>query len=172
MRRFCPVVAAVLIALSASGPLSAQEPLTRQLEEGQQPGEAKLADLAWLAGVWSGEGIGGHPAYETYSPPAGGQIVGHFTQTGADGPQFHELITLVQRGDSIALRLKHFNADLEGWETADAAAVVEFPFVAREGESWYFAGLTMRREGPDAMTAAVRVSDEGDELVFHYQRVH
>lgn len=164
---------ALLLALALPASVAAQDqPLTRSLAEGQQPGDADLADLAWLAGVWTGPGIDGEPAFESYSPPAGGQIVGHFTQTGADDPQFHELITFVQQGSSIVLRLKHFNPDLEGWEAKDAASAVEFPFIGREGDSWFFDGLTIVRQADDRMTAAVRVSQSGDELVFQYQRLH
>ena len=164
---------AALLALAFSAGAAAQQPpLTRSLAEGQAPGEGVLTDLAWLAGVWTGPGIDGQPAFESYSPPAAGQIVGHFTQSGSDGPQFHELITFVQQGPTLVLRLKHFNPNLEGWETKDAASAVEFPLIGREGDSWFFDGLTIEKEGEDAMTVAVRVSQAGDELLFPYKRLH
>ena len=92
---------------------------------------ATLADVAWLQGSWEGEGIEGAPALEAYAPAAGGQMVGHFRQLNKDGTvMFYELITIVEEGGSLAYRLKHFNADLTGWE--EKGKVVSFPLIDRK----------------------------------------
>ena len=78
---------------------------------------ATIADMEWLAGSWEGAGIGGNPAGETFSFAGDGQMVGHFwQQDGSGGIAFYELITIVPDGDSLVMRLKHFNGDLAGWE--------------------------------------------------------
>ena len=160
------VAAAALLLIAA--PLDAEE--TRQAQAGAKPPAAKVSDLSWLAGSWEGQGISG-PAREVYSPPMGGQIVGHFIQTKGDGIWFYEIMTIVEVNGSVEYRLKHFNADLTGWEDKDK--MVRFPLVAVEKDAWYFEGLTIRREGPDGMVAAVRVGhDDGtsEEVVFRYRR--
>ena len=159
------VIAAWLLPLA---PLVAQE--TRSAVEGQPSPPARLADLAWLTGTWEGEGISG-PAREIYGAPRGGQIGGHFTQSRGEGIWFYEIVTIVETGGSLEYRLKHFNADLTGWEAQDE--VRAFPLVAVERDAWYFDGLTIRRDGADGMVGAVRI-DNGDgtsrEAVFRYHR--
>lgn len=132
---------------------------------------APLADLGWLTGSWEGEGIEGAPALEAYAPAAGGQMVGHFRQMNKDGSvMFYEIITIVEDAGSLAYRLKHFNADLTGWEEKDKVAV--FPLTGAAKDRWDFSGLVYERTGPDAMTATVKVTEGGKEetLVFRFRR--
>jgi hypothetical protein len=159
---------AVALALIWAAPLAAQE--TRDAVPGAAPPAAKAADLAWLAGTWEGEGISG-PAREVYFPPAAGQIAGHFTQMRGDGVWFYEILSIAEVGGSLEYRLKHFNADLTGWE--EKAEVQRFPLVAVERDAWYFDGLTIRRDGPDGMIGAVKVKTKDGspkEYVFRYRR--
>lgn len=162
------LVLPLMLMLLSVAPAHAQE--TRRAVEGQDPPKARLADLAWLAGAWEGEGITG-PAREVYSPPMGGQIIGHFIQTRGGEIAFSEILTIAQVGDTLEYRLKHFNADLTGWEEKDD--VFRFPLVAVEGDAFYFDGLTIRRDGPDGLISAVR-TDASDgtsrDLVFRYRR--
>ena len=162
------VVAAVAFALLAWSPLAAQE--TRPAVAGVPPPPALLSELAWLEGTWEGEGISG-PAREIYFAPRGGQMAGHFTQARGEGIWFYEIVTIVETGGSLEYRLKHFNADLTGWEAQNE--VRAFPLVAVERDAWYFDGLTIRRDGTDGMVGAVRI-DNGDgtsrEAVFRYRR--
>lgn len=164
-----------LLALAASlllplAPLSAQ--MTRSAVPGQAPPPARLADLDWLIGTWEGEGITG-PARETYLRAVGGQIAGHFTQARGDGIFFYEIVAIVQVGNSLEYRLRHFNEDLTGWE--ERSQVLRFPLVAIEDGSLYFNDLTLRRDGPDGLIGAVRIHDRAAgtsrEAVFRYRRV-
>lgn len=162
-----PLLAVALTLLWIS-PLGAQE--TRSAVPGAKPPPAKAADLAWLAGTWEGQGISGF-AREVYFPPAGGQLAGHFTQMRADGIWFYEILSIAELAGSLEYRLKHFNADLTGWE--EKAEVQRFPLVAVERDAWYFNGLTIRRDGPNGMVAAVKVGEKdgsAKEYVFRYQR--
>ena len=159
---------AIALALIWASPVGAQE--TRSAAPGAKPPAAKVADLAWLAGTWEGEGISG-PAREVYFPPAGGQLAGHFTQMRSDGVWFYEILSIAEVAGSLEYRLKHFNADLTGWE--EKAEVQRFPLVAVERDAWHFNGLTLRREGPNGMVAAVKVGSAGGsakEYVFRYRR--
>jgi hypothetical protein len=156
------------MSLAAAAPAAAQQ--TRSAVPGKPSPPAALNDLGWIAGAWVGEGIAG-PAREVYSPPMGRTIAGHFVQTKGDGIMFYEILSIAQVGPTITYRLKHFNPDLTGWEEKNK--VVEFRFVGREGDTWYFDGLTIRRVGPDEMHAIVKVRhDDGkaEELTFRYRR--
>jgi hypothetical protein len=162
-------IAFALLLLPPVAPLPAQE--TRPAVEGQRSPPARLADLAWLAGTWEGQGITGQ-AREIYGEPMGGQIAGHFTQARGQGIWFYEIVTIAQVGDSLEYRLRHFNEDLTGWEERNE--VRRFPLVAVEGDAWYFDDLTLRRDGPDRMIGAVRVRNRdgtSNEVVFRYRRV-
>lgn len=132
---------------------------------------ATLADVAWLEGSWEGEGIEGAPALEAYAPAAGGQMVGHFRQLNKDGTvMFYELITIVEEGGSLTYRLKHFNADLTGWEEKDK--VTSFPLTERKGDRLDFSGLVYERTGKNTMTASVTVKEGGktETLTFRFRR--
>lgn len=162
-----PFLFAALLLVGLS-PLSAQE--TRRAAAGASSPPARIADLAWLAGSWEGEGITG-PAREVYSAPVGGQMTGHFIQTRGDGIWFFEIMSIAEANGSLEYRLRHFNADLTGWEERNE--VRRFPLVAAEGDAWYFDGLTIRRHGADGMIGAVRIDNEDGtsrEAVFRYRR--
>lgn len=143
---------------------------TRVAVQGQDAPPATVDELAWLAGAWVGEGLGG-TAREVYSPPSGGLIAGHFIYQRGETVGFFELLSIAEVDGSLVYRLKHFNPDLTGWEEKDQ--VVEFPLVAHEGDAFYFDGLTIRKDGDDGMVAAVRI-DRGEagvgEAVFRYRR--
>ena len=80
-------------------------------------------------------------------------------------------MSIAETGGSLEYRLKHFNADLTGWE--EKGDVRRFPLVAREPGKWFFDGLTIRQDGPDGLVAAVLVRHKDgkeDEAVFRYRR--
>jgi hypothetical protein len=138
-----------------------------------QPGtpapSARIADVAWLEGTWLGEGLGGQ-AEEAYASPLGGAIVGYFRFVKDGKPVFYEIVTIVETNGTLAIRLKHFHPDLRGWEEKDV--VQEFKLVALEGQTAYFDGMTVKRDG-DALYSAVRIraKDGGTRVEqFVYKR--
>ncbi|MBW4330604.1 hypothetical protein KY084_06905 [Stakelama sp. CBK3Z-3] len=161
----------VAVALTVSTPAAAQN--VRSAQPGVPPAVADINSLSWLAGSWEGEGMGAR-ASETYSAPTSGQIAGHFVMAGEDGKvAFYELMQIVPRGESLVYRLRHFNADLTGWEDAKGGKAVEFPLLAVEGEDFYFDGLTLDRDGDDALTVWVAIEQDGtvEEVPFRYHRM-
>ncbi len=144
---------------------------SRSATPGAAAPAAALADLAWLVGSWEGEGLGG-AVLESYSPPAGGQIAGHFRLLKDGKPQFYEMLMIAEVGASLEFRVKHFNPDMTGWE--EKAEVVRFPLVAVDKDVWYFDGLTIRRTGADSalQTVLIRQKDGTTrEAGFTYRRV-
>ena len=143
---------------------------TRQLTEGQKPGSATIADAAWMAGHWVGAGLGG-VVEEVWSPPRDGVMMGVFRAMKDGKTMFYEIMTIAEEEGSLVLRLKHFHADLKGWEEKDK--FVEFKLVAKEGKSLYFSGLTLRQEDDGSMRSWVAVGQKDGaihEEGFLYQR--
>jgi hypothetical protein len=140
----------------------------RSLAEGKNSPPAKIEDIAFLTGYWGGAGFGGK-VEELILPAAGGQMMSSFRSIGAEGEiGLYEFIVLMEVGDSLAVRLKHFHADLKGWEEKDE--YVEFPLVAIEGKAVYFDGLTYIKTGQDTLSIAVSFG-EGKSASFHYTRI-
>jgi len=162
------------ICVAAAAGAWAQAPITEntvRLADGATSPQADLSGLAWLVGQWSGEGLGGQ-IDEIWTAPQGGAMLGMFRLTSAGAPRFYELMTMVEERGSVRLRLKHFNPDLTGWEEKGEA--VEFPLVAVAGDRWLFDGLTIHRQGDDAMTIYVAISAADGtvrEGAFSYTRV-
>ena len=144
-----------IFLLLAALPLTvfAQERLTERtlkLSPGRQAPPATIADMAWLAGSWTCEALGGS-AEEIWSAPRNGGMMGMFRLIRNGAPVFYELLTLVEENGSLILRVKHFNPDMTGWEEKDKS--INFPLVAKENGAVYFDGMTFKREGPDAISA-------------------
>lgn len=131
---------------------------------------AVIEDVGWLAGHWRTAAFGGH-AEEIWSPPFGDSMMGMFKIVRDGSSTLYELFTLVEENGSLVIKLKHFNADLTGWEQADE--FVAFPLVRLEPDAVYFAGLTYRRVDESTLRAYLALSQEGElsETVFHYDRV-
>ena len=164
-----PILALISAALVAvSGQSLAAD--VRRLEAGDESPAASIEQLAWLAGHWEGEGLGGR-SFETVSPPTAGQMVGHFQQVVDGRVQFYEFYQFAPHGRSLLLRIKHFNADMSGWEERTESE--DFPLVAIEDGAAYFDGVTFRKTGADTLESIVRVSRGGvdDEIRFTFRRV-
>ncbi len=121
---------------------------TVKLPEGQASEKASLADMAWLAGSWTGTGFGGVNE-ELWSKPNGGAMVGTYRLIKDGKAVFYEMMMLVEREDSIVLRLKHFNPDFTGWEEKDKS--VDFKFVNKAGSRMNFSGLTFDKVSGDKL---------------------
>jgi Domain of unknown function (DUF6265) len=164
---------ATILALSLTA--FAQERLTERtlkLNPGKQSPPASVADMAWMAGSWNCEALGGL-AEEIWSAPRNGGMMGMFRLIKNGSPVFYELFTLVEDNGSLILRLKHFNPNMTGWEEKDQT--IDFPLVAKEPGVIYFDGMTFKRESPDAVTIFLAIHSKKDggvrEEAFRYTRV-
>ena len=159
-------------ALAASA-LSAQTPVTEHVvaaEAGALSPPATLADAAWLEGHWVGTGLGAD-AEEVWLGPAGGAMAGMFRLLSQGEVQFYEIWALVEEEGSLVLRLKHFDRGMVAWEEREEMVV--FPLVALDEKTLWFDGLTMKRDGPDALTVWVameRADGTVTEGEFVYRR--
>jgi hypothetical protein len=118
----------------------------------------RLDEMAWLAGRWVGEGLGGE-LEETWAPPAGGQMVGHFRLLREGRPVFYEIMLMDEVEDGVRMRVKHFDPGFVGWEEKDAW--VEFEPRRASAEAIAFDGLSIRRIGPDEITIRIMIGYRG-----------
>ncbi len=154
---------AILIAalLSLAAPAMARD---------AAPPKATIADAAWLAGRWTGEGMGGQ-VQEALSDPVNGQMVGYFTLSRDGKTAFHELILIEEHEGSLRVRVKHFSAGFVAWEEKDGA--IDFPLVSAAPGDLAFKGLTFRRDGEDGLVITVRfrtADGAGRNEVLRYRR--
>lgn len=130
---------------------------------------AELKDVSWITGNWYGEALGG-VTEEVWTAPLGGSMMGSFKLVIDGKVQFYELCTITEENGSLLLRIKHFNADLKGWEEKDNSE--EFPLVKLEKNRAYFNQLTFERIGENELNIYVVFKDEGKEpveMMFPYK---
>ncbi len=163
-----------ILAATAVSPLSAQRRHTEhtiRLDSGMTSPHATLADVAWLQGHWRGPGLGGI-SEEVWMEPSGGAMPGMF-RTVTDGEViFYEMFALTEHEGSLVLRLKHFNADMTGWE--DKEEMVRFRLAHVEPGLIQFNSLTYRLETDDTMRIHVAIRQRDgklEELGFALSRV-
>jgi hypothetical protein len=166
----------LLLAIAATLTTEARQPQgntpnTLRLAADAPRPKATVADLAWLAGRWTGEGLGGR-IEETWSPPDAGSMVGYFRLVKDGKPVFYEIMTILEVEGSLQLRLKHVNPDMTGWEEKND--FVTFRLVKQDDTGVWFDGLTFRRTGADTMDGYLalrnRTTGAVSEEKFSYRR--
>jgi hypothetical protein len=143
---------------------------TFKLGPGEKSPPAKIADMAWLAGHWTGAALGG-TSEEIWSAPRAGAMMGMYRLVRDGKTVFYELCTIVEEKGSLVLRLKHFNADLTGWE--EKTKTVDFPLVEIAGGAFHFEGMSFHPQGGDAVTVYLAIGAPGAparEEAFSYTR--
>ena len=159
VRRLFPVLLIMIVAIQ---PAAAREPRPK----------ATLADFGWLTGHWTGPALGGL-SEEVWSDANGGSMMGMYRLVKDGRIVFYELLTLVEEGDSVVLRLKHFNADLTGWE--EKAEVREFPLVSLTPTEAAFDGMTFDHSQANRLAVRLLIGDKKTGKVreehFAYTRV-
>src|SRR5579862_5885802 len=97
-----PVLLAVLLVVAS-------------VTEAQQVRSSALKQLAFLSGRWVSEN-GPEVQEENWSPVSGDSMVGSFRIVQDGKPVFYEFWAIELDKNRPVLKLKHFNANLVGWE--------------------------------------------------------
>lgn len=102
-----PLAAVAAPALARVAPAAAREDAPAARHD--------VSELAWLAGAWTGNGLGGDVELH-WSKPVGGSLVGmsRLVQNGKAG--FFEFILIEQDEQGVALRFQHYNPGYAAWE--------------------------------------------------------
>jgi hypothetical protein len=149
------------------------EPLTEhtlKLSPGEKPPPATIEDMRWLTGHWKGEAFGGKTE-ELWAEPLAGSMSGMFRLASKGKIVFYELMVVSEHEGSLVFRLKHFNADVTGWEEKNE--VQAFPLVARKDGALQFHGMSFHPDG-DKLTVYLAIEHKDkplEEAKFTYQRV-
>lgn len=165
----------VLLAICSASfaiPAVAAEKLsehTIKLSAGEKSPSATLADMAWLTGHWTGEAFGGTNE-ELWTAPTGKDMSGMYRLLKGGKTIFYELMLVTEVNGSLEFRLKHFNADLTGWE--EKAEVISFPLVAKRDGAMLFQGMSFHPDG-DKLTIHLAIEHKDkplEEVTFSYRR--
>ena len=156
-------------ALMFALPSLAQNFNILELEAGSESPPASLSDIAWIEGHWRGNAFGGETE-EIWSPPLGGSMMGSFKLVVGGSVSFYELMTISEVGSTLLLRIKHFDAELRGWEDKDRS--VEFKLVRVAPGKVYFDGLTFEKISEKEINVYVNLDDKENksEQKFSYHR--
>ncbi len=139
------------------------------LEEGESSPKSNLKAVEWLAGHWQGEAFGGITE-ELWTPPLGNSMMGSFKLVVDEKVSFYEIMIISVVEESLIFQLKHFGADLKGWEEKDET--MDFKLVKTTPNKIYFEGLTLERINDNELNVYVIIEDGGkqQEMKFPYKR--
>ena len=129
-----------------------------------------LENMKWLTGHWTGSALGGF-VEEIWSEPRGGAMMGMFRLVRGEEPVFYELLHVVEVDGTLAIRLKHFNRDLTGWEEKNE--VREFRLLDVRNGAWHFEGMIFH-PSEDALKVVLTIRQKDGstrEEIFTYTRV-
>ena len=88
--------------------------------EGQPPRNEAVKPLAFLTGRWVSE-KGAEVQEENWSPVSGNSMIGSFRIVTSGKAIFYEFWAVEVDDNRPVLKLKHFNADLAGWEEKNSS---------------------------------------------------
>lgn len=141
-------------------------------KEGSPRPKATLDVARWLQGSWEGMLETAQQEHTVFAPVSG-RMPSFVRAWGPDGTiWFYEIGVLAEVDGSLEFQLKHFTADLKGWEGKDE--VVRHQLVAISDRALYFDGVTYVNEGPDRHSVYVLNSSgerKGQLTVVHQKRV-
>lgn len=131
----------------------------------------KYDQLSWLVGSWEGEAFGG-VCQEIWEANAGGTMTGTFKLISGNKISFYEFMVIDLSLEQPALILKHFNANMTGWEEKDS--VITFPIISMNDKELIFDGMTYITNGSDSLTITLSTKHRDgkvDEIVIGCKRV-
>jgi hypothetical protein len=143
---------------------------TMALPINSTPPTANLEVITWMEGHWIGEAFGG-TTEEIWSAPAAGSMMFVFRIYTEEGVMFYESGHIREVEGSLVFQLKHFNADMTGWETKDE--MVSAPLVQVEENRVYFDGFTFEKLSDDEINIYVVIGNEDgttEEVKFYYKK--
>ncbi len=142
---------------------------TLKLPAGENPPPAELQQMAWIQGSWTGEAFGGITE-EVWTKPMGGSMMFVFKLIENDNVKFYEFGHIRQESETLLLQLKHFNADISGWEQKDES--VDFRLVKLEENHAYFEDMTFERVSENEMNVYVVLGEDGSEgeVKFNFKK--
>ena len=125
--------------------------------------DARLEDLAWLEGFWSGR-VNGDEVAEVWAGASVGAMMGMFRCIREGRVRFYEFMTITKASAQVDLTIKHFDPALVGWEEKDAAA--RFVLTESSGQKAVF-----YQSSGDKQLWLVYESLNGSELRIYFRPI-
>jgi hypothetical protein len=146
-----------------------QELKTLSIPDSVPSPSANLSSLTWIEGHWRGKAFGGITE-EVWTPALGGSMMCAFKLVIDGKVKFYEIATISEENNTLVLRLKHFHANLKGWEEKDKS--IDFRLVKVTSDKIYFDQFTFERVSPTWMNIYVVIEQGGksEEIVFSYMK--
>ncbi|HEY5917074.1 MAG TPA: DUF6265 family protein [Chryseolinea sp.] len=167
------LVLAFMIAISFAAHSQEKETENTLKLSGTARPKATIEDIAWLAGHWTGNALGG-VSEEIWSPPQANAMMGSYRLIKNDTLIiFYEIVTITEDGPSLTLKLKHFNKDLTGWEEKNE--VREFKLVRKEKNKLWFEGMTFELIDENSFQVYLAIQKKNGEVIeerFPYKKVN
>lgn len=172
MRRWATLLVALLLCMQSHAERLTPAPAeVLSWQEGMQAPKADIDVVRWLEGKWEGALNNGKQEW-TALPPLSGDMPGLGRGWGPDESiWFYEISLFTEVDDSVEFRVKHFSQQLSGWEGKDE--YVRHRLIAVTDEAVFFDGITFAKNGPDAHTVRLRLSDgerKGQIITVHQRR--
>ncbi len=181
MRRSKKIVwcaaATTSVALWASVAVAAPSAGGDEREVNKDHKRPRLTDLAWIQGHWTLD-QGDDRLDEIWSPPVGDSMMGVFRWIKKGGKVWmFELLTIIDDGDAIWFRFKHFDRKLRGWEEKDES--MQFRLARTTNKEAVFDNpkpgnphrVIFRRLGDDKLLVRLEGEDKGKpttaDFVYH-----
>ena len=171
MKNLVSVIITILLFATFVAAQTGRTPNTLRIDKGKKGQPAVPADMKWMAGNWVGKAFGGS-VKEVWTATDDGRMMGMFVLVKDEKPVFYEFMTFAVKNGELFLKLKHFTSEMVGWEEKEKT--VDFRFIKREGNRYYFYGLTFENAGKNDLNIylALRQKDKSfKEEVFRMKRV-
>ena len=156
-----------LFAMSSAGRFAAAE-------QAGAP-EAKLSDLAWIAGRWVDD-RDGNLSEEVWTAPSGDTMLGMWRYVAGGKTRVVEILRIAVEDGGPVLRLRHFDRELVGREERTQSVVLRL--VEWKRRSARFQGppvgasglVTIHYRRPDDDRLVVTLEKEGGREDFAFRR--
>jgi hypothetical protein len=161
MKQISAAILALAVILTNLSSLQAQSKSTDHVYKLDDPSTrvpATIDQMAWLAGSWVGEGLGG-TVEETWNDPSGGTMVGLFKLVHGEEPSIYEIELIAEEEGTLVWKVKHFNPDFSAWE--EKTDFTSFRLVKIEERAAYFDGLTIELDDDDKLRVFLNIGHDG-----------
>jgi len=143
----------------------AQNTLHYNDEKGSE--KATLNDISWLVGNWKGEAFGG-TFQENWSNPLGNSMMFDFKLVVDGKVVFYEIGHIVEKDKTLLYQIKHFDANLKGWEEKDQSE--DFRFIKKESNRMYFDNFTFEKVSDNEVNLYAYFEDSKKEVIFNFKK--
>ncbi|KIX21239.1 hypothetical protein SY27_10840 [Flavobacterium sp. 316] len=129
--------------------------------------KATLKDIEWLEGNWTGDAFGGI-FQENWNKPLGGSMLFNFKLVVDGKVAFYEIGHIIEKDKTLLYQIKHFDADLKGWEEKDKSE--DFRFIKKENNRMYFDNFTFEKVSDNEVNLYAYFEDSKEEVVFNFKK--